>query len=99
MSGERDRSEHCGQMHLVRLAIKKQRGFRRIIYAGCEPNGVLLDVGYGIIKGLFAFCRNRFMRMVIAQNVTYERVEQTADVVSDVYNDIMNLFRENQANQ
>nr|DAJ59258.1 MAG TPA: hypothetical protein [Caudoviricetes sp.] len=38
-------------------------------------------------------------KMVIAQNVTYERVEQTADVVSDVYNDIMNLFRENQANQ
>lgn len=38
-------------------------------------------------------------KMVIAQNVTYERVEQTVDVVSDVYNDIMNLFRENQANQ
>ena len=38
-------------------------------------------------------------KMVIAQNVTYERVEQATDVVSDVYNDIMDLFRENQVNQ
>lgn len=33
-------------------------------------------------------------KMVIAQNVTYERVEQAADTVTDVYNDIMDLFRE-----
>ena len=30
--------------------------------------------------------------MLIAQNVTYERVEQATDVVSSVYEDIMNLF-------
>lgn len=33
-------------------------------------------------------------KMIIAQNVTYERVEQAADTVTDVYNDIMDLFRE-----
>ena len=38
-------------------------------------------------------------KMVIAQNVTYERIEQASDVVSSVYNDIMDLFRENQTNQ
>lgn len=32
-------------------------------------------------------------KMLIAQNVTYERVEQATDVVSDVYEDIMNLFK------
>lgn len=31
-------------------------------------------------------------KMLIAQSVTYERVEQATDVVSDVYEDIMNLF-------
>lgn len=31
-------------------------------------------------------------KMLIAQNVTYERVEQATDVVSNVYEDIMNLF-------
>lgn len=31
-------------------------------------------------------------KMLIAQNVTYERVEQATDVVSSVYEDIMNLF-------
>lgn len=33
-------------------------------------------------------------KMVIAQNVTYERVEQATDVVADVYDDIMDLFRQ-----
>ena len=33
-------------------------------------------------------------KMLIAQNVTYERVEQAADTVTDVYNDIMDLFGE-----
>ena len=33
-------------------------------------------------------------KMVIAQNVTYERVEQATDVVADVYDDIMDLFKQ-----
>ena len=38
-------------------------------------------------------------KMLIAQNVTYERVEQATDTVTDVYNDIMNLFRESKADE
>lgn len=33
-------------------------------------------------------------KMVVAQNVTYERVEGAADIVQTVYEDIMNLFEE-----
>lgn len=38
-------------------------------------------------------------KMLIAQNVTYERVEQAADTVTDVYNDIMDLFRESESDE
>lgn len=38
-------------------------------------------------------------KMVIAQNVTYERVEQATDVVSNVYNDIMDLFKEEKGDE
>jgi hypothetical protein len=33
-------------------------------------------------------------KMIVAQNVTYERVEDAAAVVQTVYEDIMNLFEE-----
>ena len=33
-------------------------------------------------------------KMIIAENVTYERVEGAADVVQDVYEDIMALFED-----
>ena len=32
------------------------------------------------------------MKMIVAQNVTYERVEVAGDTVKDVYEDIMELF-------
>ena len=32
--------------------------------------------------------------MIVAQNVTYERVETGTDIVQTVYNDIMDLFQE-----
>lgn len=35
-------------------------------------------------------------KMVIAQNVTYERVETVTDTVETVYNDIMELFESNE---
>lgn len=38
--------------------------------------------------------KNTLTQMVVAQNVTYERVEDAADVVQTVYEDIMNLFEE-----
>ena len=36
-------------------------------------------------------------KMLIAQNVTYERVEQATDVVSNVYEDIMSLFEKDKS--
>ena len=33
-------------------------------------------------------------KMIVAQNVTYERVEDVTDTVETVYNDIMALFEE-----
>lgn len=36
-------------------------------------------------------------KMLIAQNVTYERVDVVADTVANVYNDIMNLFQDSGA--
>lgn len=36
-------------------------------------------------------------KMLIAQNVTYERVDVVTDTVANVYNDIMNLFRDSGA--
>ena len=33
-------------------------------------------------------------KMIVAQNVTYERVEMATDTVKTVYNDIMELFEE-----
>lgn len=38
--------------------------------------------------------KNTLTQMIVAQNVTYERVEDAADVVQTVYEDIMNLFEE-----
>lgn len=38
--------------------------------------------------------KDTLTKMIVAQNVTYERVEDAADVVQTVYEDIMNLFEE-----
>lgn len=34
-------------------------------------------------------------KMIVAQNVTYERVDAAVDTVETVYNDIMELFKDN----
>ena len=36
-------------------------------------------------------------KMIVAQNVTVERVDMVSDTVVTVYNDIMNLFRDSGA--
>lgn len=36
-------------------------------------------------------------KMIVAQNVTYERVEAATDVVQTVYEDIMSLFEEEES--
>ena len=47
-----------------------------------------------IILALVIPSSNTVTKMVIAQNVTYDRVEQVTDTVETVYNDIMELFEE-----
>ena len=42
----------------------------------------------------FVPTENTITKMLIAQNVTYERVEDVTDTVETVYNDIMALFEE-----
>lgn len=37
---------------------------------------------------------NTITKMLVAQNVTYERVEKATDTVQSVYEDIMELFEE-----
>lgn len=54
-----------------------------------------------VCAALAVFCptQKTLEKMLIAQNVTYERVEQATDTVTDVYNDIMDLFREDNADE
>ena len=54
-----------------------------------------------VCAALAVFCptQKTLEKMLIAQNVTYERVEQATDTVTDVYNDIMDLFRESKSNE
>lgn len=40
---------------------------------------------------------NTIIKMIVAQNVTVERVEIVSDTVVTVYNDIMNLFQDSGA--
>lgn len=44
------------------------------------------------IVASFVPSENTITKMLVAQNVTYERVETVTDTVETVYNDIMNLF-------
>lgn len=44
--------------------------------------------------GVFIPSETTITKMIVAQNVTYERVEIAADTVQSVYEDIMELFEE-----
>lgn len=44
--------------------------------------------------GAFIPSETTITKMIVAQNVTYERVEIAADTVQSVYEDIMELFEE-----
>lgn len=52
---------------------------------------------FAVIFGLlscFIPSEKTLTKMILAQNVTYERVETVSDTVTTVYNDIMDLFQE-----
>ena len=48
----------------------------------------------GTILGTFIPSESTITKMLIAQNVTHERVEMATDTVESVYEDIMGLFEE-----
>ena len=47
-----------------------------------------------LLLGTFIPTESTITKMLIAQNVTYERVETATNTVESVYNDIMELFEE-----
>lgn len=52
--------------------------------------------GILLIIAMLVPSQDTLTKMVIAQNVTYERVEAVTDTVETVYNDIMELFESNE---
>lgn len=52
-----------------------------------------------VLIGIFIPSEATLTKMLIAQNVTYERVEMVGDTVEDVYNDIMSLFNKEDAKE
>lgn len=58
-----------------------------------SKRAVVIGVAILVIR-IFIPGMETIEKMVIAQNVTYERVEQATDVVADVYDDIMDLFKQ-----
>ena len=47
-----------------------------------------------LIFAIFIPSEKTITKMIVAQNVTYERVEVVTDTVQTVYEDIMNLFED-----
>ena len=61
----------------------------------CRQGKKILVIGMVVLTiRIFIPSTATIEKMVIAQNVTYERVEQATDVVADVYDDIMELFKQ-----
>ncbi len=56
----------------------------------------ILPTIFVIILTLIIPSSSTITKMIIAQNVTYERVEQATNTVESVYNDIMELFEESE---
>ena len=62
--------------------------------AVCKPITILAIVT--LMLGTLIPSEATITKMLIAQNVTYERVEQATNTVENVYNDIMDLFEESE---
>lgn len=57
--------------------------------------GIFITFFTSIFFMIFIPSSKTITKMIVAQNVTYERVEVAADTVQTVYEDIMELFKEN----
>jgi hypothetical protein len=55
-------------------------------------NKLLVLIVAATIAGVFIPSEKTVIKMLIAQNVTYDRVEMATDTVASVYEDIMSLF-------
>lgn len=56
--------------------------------------GIIIAFIITVIMNIFIPTNDTIVKMLIAQNVTYERVEIATDTVQTVYEDIMTLFKE-----
>lgn len=59
-----------------------------------HPKKFCVLLAVAIALSIFVPSEKTVTKMVLAQNVTYERVDAVADTVETVYNDIMDLFEE-----
>ena len=57
-----------------------------------NPLGIAFAIA--LIITIFTPTSKTITKMLVAQNVTYERVEAAGDVVQEVYEDIMGLFED-----
>lgn len=60
--------------------------------------GIFITFFTSIFFMIFIPSSKTITKMIVAQNVTYERVEVAADTVQTVYEDIMELFKESKEN-
>lgn len=67
------------------------RKFKRIL------KRLIVAIVITAILGCFIPTEETIVKMIVSQNVTYERVDVVTDTVANVYNDIMNLFRDSGA--
>jgi hypothetical protein len=58
----------------------------------CKP--LIIVTVVTALVGIITPSSETITKMIIAQNVTYERVEAATDTVETVYNDIMALFED-----
>lgn len=70
-----------GDEHLVKCSKKMLKGGIKILIPA-------------LIAATFIPGSSTITKMIIAHNVTYERVEEATDVVQSVYEDIMELFED-----
>jgi hypothetical protein len=54
--------------------------------------GVFIGLIFTLVVFVFTPSEKTITKMILAQNVTYERVEAVSDTVETVYNDIIELF-------
>lgn len=54
--------------------------------------GIFIGLIFALVVFIFTPSEKTITKMLLAQNVTYERVEVVGDTVETVYNDIMELL-------